>query len=131
MLVLPAETRAEVECGDRQPVQYRIPTATASRPRDTWATLDSLLIILADELLIRDITEPSAVLGSLSGHDLQATYDHILEQFALELLIDRRSRELGLVQRQARHRRQPRPHSSPPSRLLRCQARSAATPHSD
>jgi len=34
MLVLPAETWAEVECGDRQPVQYRIPTATASRPRD-------------------------------------------------------------------------------------------------
>ena len=50
-------------------------------------TVDSLLTNLANELLVQDITEPSAVLGSLSDHDLQAAYDHILEQFALELLI--------------------------------------------
>jgi hypothetical protein len=49
--------------------------------------MDSLLTNLADELLIQDITEPSAVLGSLSDDQLQATYDHVLEQFALELLI--------------------------------------------
>ncbi|WP_031495447.1 hypothetical protein [Bryobacter aggregatus] len=49
--------------------------------------MDSLLTNLADELLVQDITEPSAVLGSLSDLDLQAAYDHILEQFALELLI--------------------------------------------
>ena len=49
--------------------------------------MDSLLTNLADELLVHDITEPSAVLGSLSDHVLQAAYDHILEQFALELLI--------------------------------------------
>jgi hypothetical protein len=49
--------------------------------------MDSLLTNLADELLVQDITEPSAVLGSLSGDDLQAAYDHILEQFALALLI--------------------------------------------
>lgn len=49
--------------------------------------MDSLLTNLADELLVQDITEPSAVLGSLSDHDLQAAYDHVLEQFALELLI--------------------------------------------
>lgn len=49
--------------------------------------MDSLLTNLADELLVQDITEPSAVLGSLSDHDLQAAYDHILEQFASELLI--------------------------------------------
>ncbi|MBZ2187140.1 MAG: hypothetical protein K7J46_20745 [Bryobacter sp.] len=48
---------------------------------------DSLLTNLADELLVQDITEPSAVLGSLSGDDLQAAHDHILEQFAVELLI--------------------------------------------
>jgi hypothetical protein len=42
--------------------------------------MDSLLTNLADELLIQDITEPSAVLGSLSD-------DQLLEQFALELLI--------------------------------------------
>ena len=35
----------------------------------------------------KDITEPSAVLGSLSDRDLQAAYDFVLEQFALELLI--------------------------------------------
>jgi hypothetical protein len=46
-----------------------------------------LLTNLADELLVEDITEPSAILGSLSGHELQAAYDHVLEQFALELLI--------------------------------------------
>ncbi|WP_031495443.1 hypothetical protein [Bryobacter aggregatus] len=49
--------------------------------------MDSLLTSLADELLVQDITEPSAVLGSLSDHDLQAAYDHVLEQFALELVI--------------------------------------------
>jgi hypothetical protein len=49
--------------------------------------MDSLLTNLADELLVQDITEPSAVLGSLSDHDLQAAYHHVLEQFALELLI--------------------------------------------
>lgn len=49
--------------------------------------MNSLLTNLADELLVQDITEPSAVLGSLSDHDLQAAYDHVLEQFALELLI--------------------------------------------
>jgi hypothetical protein len=86
MLVLLAATRVGVECGHRQSVQYRISTATASRPRHAWATLDSLLTNLADELLMKDITEPSAVLGSLSGHELQAAYDHVLEQFALEQL---------------------------------------------
>jgi hypothetical protein len=49
--------------------------------------MDSLLTKLADELLVQDITEPSAVLGSLSDHELQAAYDDVLEQFALELLI--------------------------------------------
>jgi hypothetical protein len=49
--------------------------------------MDSLLTNLADELLVQDITEPSAVLGSLSDDDLQVFYDHVLEQFALELLI--------------------------------------------
>lgn len=49
--------------------------------------MNSLLSLLADELLVQDITEPSAVLGSLSDHEIQATYDHVLEQFALELLI--------------------------------------------
>ncbi len=49
--------------------------------------MHSLLSKLADELLVQDITEPSDVLGSLSDHDLQAAYDHVLEQFALELLI--------------------------------------------
>ena len=46
-----------------------------------------LLTNLADELLVQDITEPSAVLGSLSDHALQAAYDFVLERFALELLI--------------------------------------------
>jgi hypothetical protein len=50
-------------------------------------TVESLLTNLADELLVQDITEPSAVLGSLPDDDLQAAYDHVLEQFALELLI--------------------------------------------
>jgi hypothetical protein len=49
--------------------------------------MDSLLTNLANELLVQDITEPSAVLGSLSDHDLQAAYDHVLDQFALALLI--------------------------------------------
>jgi hypothetical protein len=49
--------------------------------------MDSLLTQLADELLVIDITEPSAVLGSLCDDDLQAAYDHVLEPFALELLI--------------------------------------------
>jgi hypothetical protein len=50
-------------------------------------TVELLLTNLADELLVQDITEPSAVLGSLSDDDLQLFYDHVLEQFALELLI--------------------------------------------
>jgi hypothetical protein len=49
--------------------------------------MNSLLTKLADELLVHDITDRSAVLGSLSNHDLQAAYDHILEQFALAPLI--------------------------------------------
>jgi hypothetical protein len=49
--------------------------------------MDSLLTNLADELLIQDITEPSAVLAVLSDDDLQAAYDFVLEHFALELLI--------------------------------------------
>lgn len=50
-------------------------------------TVESLLTSLADELLVQDITEPSAVLGSLSDDALEAAYDFVLEQFALELLI--------------------------------------------
>ncbi len=46
--------------------------------------MDSLLTKLADELLVQDITEPSAVLGPLSDNDLQVFYDHVLEHFALE-----------------------------------------------
>jgi len=49
--------------------------------------MDFLLTQLADELLVQDITEPSAVLGSLSDDELEAAYDFVLEQFALELLI--------------------------------------------
>ena len=49
--------------------------------------MDSLLTKLTDELLAQDITEPSAVLGSLPDDDLQVFYDHVLEQFALELLV--------------------------------------------
>jgi hypothetical protein len=49
--------------------------------------MDSLLIQLGDELLAQDITEPSAVLGSLSDDELQVFYDNVLEQFALELLV--------------------------------------------
>jgi len=49
--------------------------------------MNSLLTNLADELLVQDITEPSAVLGSLSGDELQVFYDNVLERFALELLI--------------------------------------------
>ena len=48
--------------------------------------MNSLLTHLADELLVQDITEPSAVLGSLSVDELQAAYDFVLERFALELL---------------------------------------------
>ena len=33
------------------------------------------------------LTEPSAILGSLSDDDLQAAYDFVLERFALDLLI--------------------------------------------
>lgn len=36
---------------------------------------------------MKDITERSAVLTALSDDELEAAYDHILEQFALELLI--------------------------------------------
>jgi hypothetical protein len=50
-------------------------------------TVESLLTNLADELLIQDITEPSAVLGPLSDDELEAAYDFVLEHFALELLI--------------------------------------------
>ena len=49
--------------------------------------MESLLTQLADELLVTDITEPSAVLATLSDDELQAAYDDVLEQFALELLI--------------------------------------------
>jgi hypothetical protein len=49
--------------------------------------MNSLLTNLADELLVKDITEPSTVLGSLSADELQIFYDAVLEQFALELLI--------------------------------------------
>ncbi len=49
--------------------------------------MHSLLTQLADELLVQVITEPSAVLGSLSNDDLQTAYDFVLERFALELLI--------------------------------------------
>ncbi len=49
--------------------------------------MNSLLTQLADELLVQDITEPSAVLGSLSGNELQVFYNAVLDQFALALLI--------------------------------------------
>ena len=49
--------------------------------------MESLLTNLADELLVQDITEPSAVLAALSGDELQVAYDFVLEHFALELLI--------------------------------------------
>jgi hypothetical protein len=42
---------------------------------------------LAYELLVDDITEPSAVLARLFDDQLHATYDDVLEQSALELLI--------------------------------------------
>ena len=50
-------------------------------------TAESLLTQLADELLVTDICEPSAVLATLSDDELQAAYDDVLDQFALELLI--------------------------------------------
>ena len=50
-------------------------------------SMDSLLTNLADELLVQDITEPSADLGSLCDDELEAAYDFVLEHFALELLI--------------------------------------------
>ena len=49
--------------------------------------MESLLTQLADELLVQDITEPSAVLGSLNDDELQVVYDAVLDQYALELLI--------------------------------------------
>jgi hypothetical protein len=49
--------------------------------------MNFLLSNLADELLVQDITERSAVLTALSDDELQAAYDFMLEQFALELLI--------------------------------------------
>jgi hypothetical protein len=49
--------------------------------------MNSLLTHLADELLVQDITQPSAVLGSLNDDELQAAYDFVLERFALALLI--------------------------------------------
>jgi hypothetical protein len=57
------------------------------RTQNVNTFMESLLAQLADELLVQDITDPSVVLGSLSDDELQATYDHVLEQFALELLI--------------------------------------------
>jgi hypothetical protein len=54
-------------------------------PKET--IMNSLLTNLADELLVNDICERSAVLAALSDDDLQVFYDHVLEQFALELLI--------------------------------------------
>ena len=49
--------------------------------------MESLLTQLADELLVTDICERSAVLANLSDDELQAAYNDVLEQFALELLI--------------------------------------------
>ncbi len=49
--------------------------------------MDSLLTTLADELLVQDITEPSAVLGSFSDDEIRVLYDAVLDQFALALLI--------------------------------------------
>ncbi len=49
--------------------------------------MESLLTQLATELLVTDICERSAVLAVLSDNELQAGYDFVLEQFALELLI--------------------------------------------
>ena len=49
--------------------------------------MESLLTKLADELLVQDITEPSAVLARLSDDALHVFYDDVLEQFALALLI--------------------------------------------
>ena len=49
--------------------------------------MDSLLTQLADELLVQDITEQSAVLGSLSDDEFQAAHDFVLETFSWELLI--------------------------------------------
>ena len=49
--------------------------------------MESLLTQLADELLVTDICEPSAVLAALSNDELQAAYNQVLEQFALALLV--------------------------------------------
>ena len=49
--------------------------------------MDSLLTNLADELLVKDIDQPSAILGSFNDDELQVVYDAVLDQFALELLI--------------------------------------------
>jgi hypothetical protein len=49
--------------------------------------MESLLTQIADELLVQDITKPSAVLGPLSNDELEAAYDFVLEHFAVELLI--------------------------------------------
>ena len=49
--------------------------------------MDSLLTNLANELLTQDIDQPSAILGSFSGDELQVLYDAVLDQFALALLI--------------------------------------------
>lgn len=49
--------------------------------------MNSLLSKLSEELLVQDIAELSAVLGSLSDDELQTAFDQVLEQFALELLI--------------------------------------------
>lgn len=49
--------------------------------------MNALLSKLSDELLIHDITDPSAVLGALSDHDLQMLWDFVMQEFALALLI--------------------------------------------
>jgi hypothetical protein len=88
--------------------------------------VESLLTKLADELLVQDITEPSAVLAVLSDDELEGAYDFVLEQFALELLIgaDKNSEwSDGRLAIDANHG--PIPFAA--SRLLRSQARSAAT----
>jgi hypothetical protein len=49
--------------------------------------VESLLTQLADELLVTDICERSAVLAALSDVELHTAYHDVLEQYALELLI--------------------------------------------
>jgi hypothetical protein len=49
--------------------------------------MNHLLAQLADELLVNDITDPSAILAALSNDELQVFYDDVLKQFALALLV--------------------------------------------